>query len=70
MEKTKLNSFRLTRTETYSELGCGPTPIPVAFTGQCSTDVVLTFKAENQQRDLSKRKHPSSETLLCRGRNK
>jgi hypothetical protein len=53
--KIKANSFSLLGTETSLNSffsGCGPTPIPVTFTGQCGTDVAISFKAEKQQPDL------------------
>lgn len=53
--KLKANSFSLSGTETDLDFGgaCGPTGIPVTITGQCGTDVVINFKAEKQQPDLS-----------------
>ena len=54
--KMKANSFSLSGTETSLNSffsGCGPTPIPVTFTGQCGTDVSISFKANKQQPDLA-----------------
>ena len=50
--KLKTNSFTLSGIETFSPPDCGPTPIPVTFTGQCGNDVVISFKADKQQPDL------------------
>ena len=49
--KMKADSFTLSGIETFSP-DCGPTPIPVTFTGQCGNDVVISFKADKQQPDL------------------
>jgi hypothetical protein len=53
--KMKADSFTLTGVETFSFFGgsCGPTPLPVTFTGQCGTDVAISLKGERQQPDLS-----------------
>jgi hypothetical protein len=51
--KMKADSFRLLGVETLQNFGCGPTPIPVTFTGQCGNDVAISFKGERQQPDLS-----------------
>ncbi len=54
--KMKADSFRLSGVETFLFFGenvCGPTPIPVTFTGQCGNDVTISFSAEKQQPDLS-----------------
>jgi hypothetical protein len=53
--KMKADSFRLSGVETFSFFGnfCNPTLVPVTFTGQCGTDVAITFKGEVQQPGLS-----------------
>jgi hypothetical protein len=54
--KIKADSFRLSGVEKFlffDEGVCGPTGIPVTFTGQCGNDVAISFKAERQQPDLS-----------------
>jgi hypothetical protein len=49
--KLKVNSFSLSGIETSALDGCGPTRIPVTITGQCGTDVSISFKADKQQTD-------------------
>ena len=71
--KMKANSFSLSGTETSLNSffsGCGPTPIPVTFTGQCGTDVTISFKADKQQPALAQTQEPSSETLASPVQNK
>jgi hypothetical protein len=64
--KMKADSFTLTGVETFSFFGgsCGPTPLPVTFTGQCGTDVSISLKGERQQPDLSQ-----TETAIFRDVN-
>jgi hypothetical protein len=50
------DSFSLSGVETFTSLNeniCGPTPLPVTFTGQCGNDVAITVKGEKPQADLS-----------------